>query len=659
MGLPTDSLPAPFVLASDDADLAASTLAQAVMSGGNDVLPALVTALSKSGFALNGPDGSVAIPADGPDVGLVIESWQVRSLVGIVGARKHVSAPLTALGSGLVAAFPNLKDQPVAQLLANGIVESAQSDEPSLRFWARFIIELGKQPHSYASYDLLAQPDVNAVRLDAIQRTLIVRRLAAELAMPSGADAVAASRSVFSLPVVYADEPCTPTGPPPRPKVSRSAFGELIRTVTAPGRALDRAASPSLENWLDYQNLMLMFAALKVDVEMEGGPQLRRTKTSSPGEQKTIRATVLLDGTMLEWVNCYRSWLNSRGRELRNPPRSNGPVPNVAVEFDLDGRTIVRIPTSAPAAERGLPGATRTDSQGIARLAVEGEPQTRQLREPSREERKSAAVHVSATVKASDLLTRSHPTEGIASTDFVHEWVTDEDFTIEVPYPFDVIDWTDTPGRWAGSITVVETTISSSSGEGAFNRGAHSIQETETEQVTVNVTDTVSDQASVATLNGRTEAKYTRLKTHAGWTKESCGNITNRTMNNTSRESSNGTGSGESVIVVTIFDDGTYLIGAQSTDFVMPISGQTSGELDVFRSNGNNGCTVATKADSNAHAPSERPVGGLIQATGRIEPNSPNVLKGSVTEEQGPSGTPAPGTNYRRVKTTTWQFTRR
>ena len=660
MGLPTDPLPAPLALASGDGDLAATRLAQTIMAGGSDALPALVTALARSGFAVNGSDGAVAVPAEGPDAGLVLESWQVRSLIGVVGARKHVSVPLASLATGLVATFPSLNDRPVAQLLADGIVDSAESDEPALRFWARFIIELGKQPHAYPSYDLPTKPDITSVRLDAIQLSLIVRRLVAELGMSSGTERVAnvGTPGLFSMPVVYADEPCTPTGPPPRPKVSRSAFGELIRTVTAPGRALDRAASPSIENWLDYENLMLMFAALKVDVEMEGGPPLRRTKTTTPGEQKRIRATVSLDGAPLEWLNCYRAWMNSHGRELRNPPRSNGPVPNVAVEFDLDGRTIVRIPTSAPAAERGLPGATRTDSQGIARLAVEGEPQDRQLQEPSREERKTASVTVSATVKASDLLTRSHPSEGIASTDVVHGWVTEQDFTIDVPYPFEVIDWSDTPGRWTGSISVVETTLSSSSGEAPFNRGAHTIQETETDQITVRVTDTTSDQSGLATLKGQTEAKYTRLKTFAGWTLESCGNITGRKMNNTSRESSNGTGTGDSAISVTMFDDGTYLIGASSTDFVMPITGQNSGELEVFRSNGNNGCYVATKADTQEHVPLERPVGGLIQATGRVDPKAPNVLKGSVTEEHGPSGTPQPGTTYRRVKTTTWEFTR-
>lgn len=77
-------------------------------------------------------------------------------------------------------------------------------------------------------------------------------------------------------------------------------------------------------------------------------------------------------------------------------------------------------------------------------------------------------------------------------------------------------------------------------------------------------------------------------------------------MDNTSREFSNGTASVDAVIVVKRFDDGTYAIGASSQDTVMPISGQTSGELEVLRPS-NGGCYVTTKADSSEHAALERP----------------------------------------------------
>ena len=665
MGLPTDPLPDPIDLSSDDRDAAASMLAQTVMTGGNDALPALVTALSQSGFAIYGPGETVAVRPGGADQGFFFEAWQVRSMLGAVGPRKHVSVPIRGLAAGVLAAVPSLKDEPIAQFLVDGIVENAQSDDPSLRLWARFIIELGKLPHSYPSYDLLARPDVNTVHFDAIQLALIAHRLAADLAAAVGANLAVATprKGWFFLPIVYADEPCVPTGPRPTPTATRSAFGQLIRTITAPGRAIDRAVSPSIENWLDYQNLALMFSALKVDVEIEGGPPLRRTKTTAPGEPRKIRAKVSLDGVPLEWFNCYRAWVNSRGRELRDSPRSNGPVANVAVEFDLDGQAIVRIPLSAPADQRGLPGGTRTDDQGIARLAVEGVPQDRDLREPAREQRRTAAVSVSATVKASDLLTRSHPTEGIASTDFVHEWVTEQEFTIDVPYRFEVIDWSDTPGRWTGTITVVETAVITSSGEGPFNRAAESWQQTETTQVSVQVTETTEDDSTGgslhASMKGRVEGRYNRQKTFAGWKVDSCGSIKNRRMNNTSREAATGSGEGDSTITVSVFDDGTYLVAASTGDLVMPVTGRVDGELEVLRTRGQD-CYVDVRTDGRDFAPTQRTIGGLIQAAGMIDPRNVNVLKGSTTEEKTPPATVAgEGGTAKWVKTTTWELQRR
>jgi hypothetical protein len=661
MGLPTDPLPDPIALASDDGDVA-GMLAQTVATGGNDALAALVTALSKSGFAIYGPDGMVAVRPEGADQGFFLEAWQVRSMLGAVGPRKHVSVPIGGLAAGVLAAVPSLKDEPIAQFLVDGIVESAQSDDPSLRVWARFIIELGKLPHSYPSYDLLARPDVNTVHFDAIQLALIARRLAADLAAAVGANlgTEAPRTGWFFLPIVYADEPCVPTGVRPTPRATRSAFGQLMRTITAPGRAINRAVSPSIENWLDYQNLALMFSALKVDVEMEGGPPLRRTKTTAPGEPRKIRAMVSLDGVPLEWVNCYRAWLNSRGRELRDIPRSNGPVPNVAVEFDLDGQAIVRIPLSAPAEQRGLPGGTKTDDQGIARLAVEGVPQDRDLREPAREQRRTAAVKVSATVKASDLLTRSHPTEGIASTDFVHEWVTEQEFTIDVPYRFEVIDWSDTPGRWTGTITVVDTAIITSSGEGPFDRAATSWQQTETTEVSVQVTETTGDDSTGgslhASMKGRIQGRYNRQKTFAGWTLNSCGSIKNRRMNNTSREAATGSGEGDSSITVSVFDDGRYLIAASPDELVMPVTGRVDSELEVLRTRGQD-CYVDVKTDGREFVPTQRTIGGLIQAAGTIDPQNVNVLKGSTTEEKTPAS-PTPGGTAKWVKTTTWELQR-
>jgi hypothetical protein len=66
---------------------------------------------------------------------------------------------------------------------------------------------------------------------------------------------------------------------------------------------------------------------------------------------------------------------------------------------------------------------------------------------------------------------------------------------------------------------------------------------------------------------------------------------------------------------------------------------------------------VFVKTDSRDHVPLQQTVGGLIQASGKVDPKAPNVLAGSKTEDLSPPAA-SPGANVRRERTTTWQFRR-
>jgi hypothetical protein len=212
---------------------------------------------------------------------------------------------------------------------------------------------------------------------------------------------------------------------------------------------------------------------------------------------------------------------------------------------------------------------------------------------------------------------------------------------------------TDNDGRWSGTISVTETSSSTSSGVSPFDRGGHTMQETETTQATVTVTDGADPLSTPAhaMLKGRVEGRYERVKTFAGWIRDSCGSIKNRVMNNTSKETSSGSGAGDATISVSVSDDGSYTIATVSSDVVMPIVGHFTGSLEVFRSAGND-CTVYAKPDARDDVPLQRPVSGMIQATGRVDPKAPNVLAGSRTEVLSQSD------NNKRERTTTWQFRR-
>jgi hypothetical protein len=650
VGLPGDPLPAPMPVPDGHPDEIASVLAPMVAAGGPDALPALLAALQKSGIAVYGPDNAVAVQAGGPDEGLSFESWQVRAMLGVVG-RRRASVSLSSLAVGLAAKMPALRDQPVAQELAADIVKSANGDDPVRRFWARFIAELGRHRPGSAAYDLLGNVDPSAVRLDPIQLAMIALQLQAEITTAAGAPLDSAARpsrpslldAIF--PTLYAAAPCNPSPNHPRPSVSRGVFMSLIMSMSS---AVNQVGRDLTQNLRDYQNLILLLNAVKVDVELEGGSALRRTKTTTAGEARKVRATVSINSSLLEWDNCFAEVLGGRVPDWRRP----GPLPGIPVDWNLQGGEIVRIPTGAPGNERGLPDGTRTDNQGFARLAVEGSPQSRNLPETAKEERRQVAATASVKLKFADLV---HRTAG--SLPDPNNWLFDQEFTLDVPYPFEVMDWTDGAGRWTGSISVVETTISTYAGDGTG--GATQSAETATTKVTYELTETVSENGSngtvFASVKGRVEGSYDVQKTHSSWQLKSCGAVKDRRMNNTSQEAGTATKSGTANIMVTIFDDGRYVIAAHSEELQANLITRFQATLDVFGQN----CVPIARTDARESVPMLRNLGALAQANGTVDRNNPNALMGEVTEDSGPPASGGSGRGgTRTVKTIKWNLRR-
>jgi hypothetical protein len=210
--------------------------------------------------------------------------------------------------------------------------------------------------------------------------------------------------------------------------------------------------------------------------------------------------------------------------------------------------------------------------------------------------------------------------------------------------------------EWSGTITVIETTITQSSGEGDGGRGAHTQQETETEELTVTVTNGGAGSGSdaLASLSGRAEGQYQRLQTYAGWVTRSCGAAVDRKLNNTTRETWTGSASGDASIFVELSGDGTYIIGSTSSDVVMTITREVSGQAEVFGP----GCAITIRPDSREPARDQHRLGVLARATGTIDPKTPDVLAGSKKEDLSPPPVPDSRSSVTRTRTTTWQFRR-
>ena len=177
-------LPAPLPQPTGTPEQAAAELAKRVMAEDEQSTAALLTAVQMSGFSVRADDGSLAYESVKPGQGIMIDAWEVAALAKLFGDGMQIK--LTDLSNAFASPCPSLKNAPVAKLFVDGLRGAAQGNQPAMRFWADFIAELGRQSRQH--YDLLAPyVDTGKVDLDAIQVSLILRRLAADLMIQEGA----------------------------------------------------------------------------------------------------------------------------------------------------------------------------------------------------------------------------------------------------------------------------------------------------------------------------------------------------------------------------------------------------------------------------------------------------------------------------------------
>lgn len=344
-------LPEPLRKPPGSIDEIASVLAKQVSARDERSVPALLTALLTAGFGLRDRDGSVLQTVQ-PGQGLAFDGWEVAAMAKMYGEGKE--QPLAHLSDGL-RSMPELKDLQLDAVLVEGIRKHARGDNPLLRFWARFIVELGRQ-HAIP-YDILGTTDPKAIRLDAVQSALIVRRLVgdfyalsqkgnrsateAQPGLPWRPDTMLASAGTGSQPFLLK---AGWTTEPPQPR-SDAVGATLVRGVQSGpcgslgsgdnATILDAAATIITSGWgemldlgklggsakkygtflnianiiLAYAKFIATYAALETEIEIED-PPLVRTKNSVPGEKRQLTATVRMDTGGWENINCFRTALN-------------------------------------------------------------------------------------------------------------------------------------------------------------------------------------------------------------------------------------------------------------------------------------------------------------------------------------------------------------
>jgi hypothetical protein len=455
-------LPAPLPMPSGTPDLAAAILAEKVAAGGEESLPALVTALQASGFTIRSPRGNVQLRPTGIDQGLSIGTWEVQALARLVAQGPVVS--LSGVNKQLTGALRALRGAPLGALIQDALRAHFNSSSSKLRFWARFVVELGRE--ATEPRDLLAvTPDVP---LDAVQLALIMRRLAGDIL----ATATAVPMRERSADALAPASPCRFEGSAgtvmdAAAAASTIAFEKVLEYLDKHG--VNNAGKWKKRNsWanlaLSYTKLYLMFSALRADFKMnKGGPPLRRTKETGKlngGEDRELTVAFRFDIRKVDWLKCFRIMFNGMGIDVDLP--ADGAVKGARTQWSLvkggfsmaTGPGIVQFKSDKPFKD---PTRQPTDEHGVSRIVIQGAPQPQPVPAGAAQNvEKVAEVRVGIVVKPPNLFQDAVDLGGTAAGGFGGLLTLPVDIlerTDWIPrfYEFTVLDW---GGTWAGSITI-------------------------------------------------------------------------------------------------------------------------------------------------------------------------------------------------------------
>ena len=674
-------------------DEVAAALAKRVAAGDDQSVPALVTALMTAGFGIRDSDGGVTQTVQ-PGQGLVFDAWEVAAMAKMYGERRTVTLPYL---SDTIRTIPELKQAPLEKILIDGIRKQAVSDQPELRFWARFIVELGRQ--SQQRYDLLAGGDKKAIRIDAIQHALILRRMLGDIYTLSQRSEQALRR-VPKPAYAHASQtqPCTlsdmeATIADIRATAMTSAFGELMSWVK---ETIQGSAGKLFEAYgkfanianilLAYAKFIATYAGLETEITVDNPPLVRNT-TVSAGQRRQLTAKVKMNIGKAQQVNCFR-WLLNAGTGLDFNLMNDGPLPGVEVNWHLvsggaadfydsgdRSQQIVWFTGTGPriqdagtyAGASGKPGIavgnltkTKTDDQGNARILLEGASRRNHVPSPHIPVMKTAVVMTTVKLKGGDLKGDAvdivgHVSGGIISLAkkeglggasggmftlplellYRTDWASTA--TIEVP----VKDWeTCESDAWQGTITYTKEFNHTQSNSGPKGHDETVQKELVTATFDLRGQERISQSGVINVLNANVQMNASYNETYNSKGTAACTRPLQRTTELSGESQSSGS------VGVQMTPDNRYRVNYQVPTLSVEGYHVTSWHLEgdcknPFMSKSGGSKTLMSRIVEPAR----------LDIEGAVDPKNPHVLTGTKTETIERNG----GT---MTITVTWNLTR-
>ncbi|MBA3444734.1 MAG: hypothetical protein H0T58_07785 [Gemmatimonadales bacterium] len=685
---PTDPLPPAAVAAGDNAEEQAADLAGQFLAGGGRAFPALVAAVQLAGFSIRNPDGTMALQPEGPSQGIAFERYEVNALAELARERRTVSVPLSSFAAELASPLSQLQDAPMVDLLLDGIRQHAVDSVGPLPFWAMFIVELGRQAKAHPPYDLLANVDSARVQLDALQMAFLAKRLAGDMVAAAhqenaGQKSVGMRRTlpVFLAAYTQSSGPCTFEDDAGKivdlaALGTTTAFGELLEYLDSKGVK----GAEGMGKFANYANLVLAYLQLVIShlafdmqFEMQSEPPLVRTRDMRPkvGETKTLVTTVKMNLGKIEWINCLRMPLNAMGLDFSVD--GDGPVEGASVSWTASAgfsdvaiyrggtEQLVRYVTNDDSRIQTGGSVTgghsitdqSTDSEGRARVQVEGVGQRANLGREPRPVMKNAVAAAQVVLKPANMFrdlkdavsTASGGLSGLLT--MPAELLYRTRWTFGGWYDFPVRDWKAGNG-WSGwvSYTRIEQQRSSEKRQSICCGGqTTNFQRSYEDSETLNHRwDIPSDTDSKMLTPGfsMATAAYTltgnltksRSSFHTGWASCRGGRRPQTSRGHQETTVAQVDYQDEAEVTVQLEPDSSFLITAGGPN------GRAEGEIVTTKKDDrNDGCNGQKPTRTQTYNGTYRPGTWAGHIKGKADPNT-DVLRGSETRtKKYPHGT--------------------
>ncbi len=557
-------------------------------------------------------------------------------------------------------------------------------------FWAMFIVELGRQAKAHPAYDLLGPLDSAGVELDALQMVFIAKRLGGDMyaaAHPESAGGKSVGMSQ-RLPVYLASYAAPASHAAAGPCTFQDAEGKIVDlaalgTTTAFGQLLEYldskevAGAEAMGTLANFANvaltyIQLVISHLKFDMQftMEGDPPLIRTPEMRPevGQTRTIVTTVKMDLSKIEWLNCLRIPLNAMGLDFSVD--ADGPIEGASVAWTASsgfsdvaiysggaeqlvryvGDSGSRIQSGGAVTAHHAIMDQLTDSEGKARVQVEGVGQRTNLGRQPTPVMKHATAAATVVLKPANLFrdlkdAASTAASGVSGLLTIPaELLYRTRWSYGGWYDFPVQDWKAGNG-WAGwlSYTRIEHRETSEKDEGKCCGGKPTRSEGSTERnETINSRwEIPSDPDATMITPGfsMATAGYTltgKLTTHlwsfgTGWS--SCrGKRPPAWRSHEETQVGTAEYEGEAQVTVRLDADSSFLISGGGPN------GQPAGEMvTTQKENHDDGCNGQDPTRSRTLNGKWRPGSWSGNIDGKADPNA-DVLSGTQTRTENHAG---------------------